>query len=294
MSDDLLFDSKKVITTCPSPSYICKYYLLNTEDDTTEMPIADKLQKYDYVESDNCRVCFAHLLEDMCDFEKKYNKIPNRIILLDHRNSEHEKNFPNRRTNFDIYPMTEAEITRWVELCKDNKLMPSNIGENFIKNGDYDIKVDLHTVSMNMIYILLSAPRYIKDDPCFVKAVIHMVDDLHMGFFTAFGVASILCITNVGHHVIIASKPYPFNRANINSISKFDITNVVGLFKLLNTKINDESAVTSMSKAKETRTSWGMSSRFNIHTTTNNLSKKMEVNKSELTLKETEELIRLL
>ena len=226
-----VFDSEKIQLGHEHAEYNIKYCVFYSDVDTTNMKHAYWLQHAkNVIENRSNRACFAGF-RDMYNSHRitKKGKRPNRLrffcnTLLHRKRSLH---------------LSNNELRRWVELCTENKLMPSNMGEGFIKHHDYDISLD--GISVNMLYVYLCSARYVQDEPFFVRSVIHMVDDCGMGFFTSIGVSTKFLTTNTGHHVINASKEYAIscgksglNDKEVEALNIFDLIGVAKLAKFVN------------------------------------------------------------
>lgn len=222
------FDETKVGIGHDHSIYHITYYVYLSDTDTTELPLDKFLKIEEKLENTSNRACFAHLLAICSNFMRKYKRFPNRVRFVCERN-KHSKS--------ELHLNTE-EIRRWTELCKRNKLMPDNIGNNFIENGCFDIQID--NLSKEMLYVYLSTARYVQDEPFFVRAIIHMVDDNKMGFFTSFAVATTFCTTNTGHHLIDEARTYSVLRlkGTLNSskdpcVNRFQMLRVAKLAKFV-------------------------------------------------------------
>jgi len=123
--------------------------------------------------------------------------------------------------------------------------MPKNIGEHFLKTMNYVVNLD--TVSYNRLYMYLTAARYIQEMPAFVRAMVHLVDEVGIDFFIAFSIASTWCAHNTGHHIINVGRTYSLNgfRGDMNDLKhqSFNQFSIVQSAKL---------AKYAFSKAKET------------------------------------------
>ena len=122
--------------------------------------------------------------------------------------------------------------------------MPKNIGENFVENGSFDIEI--LDISPSLLYIYLVTARYVQEEPNFVKFLLSLMKDTGLGFFTSFGVASLACISNCGHHIIPVSKSYGLqkpemiNREDNSAFLKFDLRDTGKLCKFLAHKANKQ------------------------------------------------------
>lgn len=219
-----VFDMEKIKHTTVHAEYDLKYYVAFSEKDTTDMSLA-AFKKHSRFKENTVKFCFREFYGMFSEIRQKVGKAPNRIRYI--CNSK-------KHSNNKLH-LSKKEIQRWTELCKKHKLMPSNIGKKFIEDGTFDIEIS--NISKNMMYLYLSVARYIQDEPHFVRAVLHMVDDLKMGFFTSFAVASKFCITNTGHHIIIEGREYSLTvKKDLNTVANFEVEmlHVARLVKFVN------------------------------------------------------------
>lgn len=195
-----LFDEKKFIVGLDHANYSIEYELFKSDVDTSEMT-EKNLEKIctDFVKRDN-QACFSQFSNSYAEYFKKTKCRPNRIRFFCNR-SKHNK---------ESIHLNKKEIKSWVKLCKDNNLMPSNIGKNFIKNGIYDVCFE--DLSLETFYIYLCSGRYVQEEPYFVRGVLHLIEDHNMGFFTAFCLASYYQTSNTGHHILPFSRDYAISQ----------------------------------------------------------------------------------
>jgi len=203
-----VFNNKNIATRIASVTYKIKYAVFKSEEDTTEMNDKDWHKAAKQITRNGNQACFAQLRTFIS--QNSYDRVrffcnPNHI--------------PTEKLR-----LNEDEIRRWTELCKQNKLMPDNIGENFIQNGIYDIKVK--DVPIPLIYIHLCSARYVQEEPYYVRAVLYLHDDNKMGFFTALGVATKICTYNAGHHFLNESRSYSLAMANGNLDTHTELNNI--------------------------------------------------------------------
>ena len=95
--------------------------------------------------------------------------------------------------------LTDDEARAWIKLCVDNKLL-DEIPAHFFKH--YIVCLDLEKYCLPRLYIQLCALRYIQENPYFVRAMLKLVNDRAVGFFTAIMLATKVGIINNGHHII--------------------------------------------------------------------------------------------
>jgi hypothetical protein len=231
MSEDFIkFNTDKLIITTHS-SYKVDFHIYASDKDETDTPddvvkkIPGKFAKND--------TCFSWLLRNYSGLQTEIHS-PNRIRFMCKKklNSNEKAHLSN------------AEIRRWVRLCKKYGLMPKNIGENFVENGSFDIEI--LDISPNLLYVYLVTARYVQEEPHFVKFLLSLMKDTGLGFFTSFGVASLACISNYGHHIIPVSKSYGLqkpemiNREDNSAFLKFDLRDTGKLCKFLAHKANKQ------------------------------------------------------
>lgn len=203
-------------------SYVVKYCLFWTK---TPANLITDTKKYENVIRNSNRACFAEVRSLVERFLLENKVAPNRLFFECDR---------TQHTKKEVH-LTDAEIERWIELCKDNKLLPKYITGRAAKKGTFCF--DLSRTSGRLLYIYLNAARHIQEEPHFIRAMIHLIDDHKMKFFTAVGLATTLCINNSGHHFIYQSKNYGVTLNKLPSVINYTLT--AGLYNFLNTTDED-------------------------------------------------------
>lgn len=197
------FNKEKIDLRAGSPTYRVNYYICYVPGNKINFTAEEmKLKKWKYKENDN-KSCFADFKNMMPTFGNTHKKSANRILYIC------DKKFGNVKSYLHL---TDEEIERWVEMCKPNRLMPKNIGKHFLETMNYI--VNLERVSYPRLYMYLTAARYIQEMPAFVRAMVHLVDEVGLDFFIAFGIASGYTATNSGHHIIPTTRVYSLNGFN--------------------------------------------------------------------------------
>ena len=215
MPAKLLFDKKKIIVNRTHEKYHITYYIFRADEPVTSKEHMISLVGKQYITNGN-RACFAGFGSMVGEYKAKFKCKPNYVLFA-----------VNKELPSAAVRLTDKEILRWSELCKENKIMPESVDENFSKTGCFCI--DFSGISTSLLYIYLSAARYVQEEPTYVRAILHMIDDLKMGFYTAIGVATHFCINNDGHHILPQEKAYSiFMKANDlntgdNILNKFDL-----------------------------------------------------------------------
>ena len=146
------------------------------------------------------------------------------------------KDFNRAYVEFKHYPKTlprlsENEKRKWVVLLKEHGLLPEYFKQTWIKKNKYVIKLNSENISISLLYAYLSGPRYVRDDPSFVRSVLIMMKH-GVNFYLAFVFASKLHIHNSGHHIMavpgfpgLSSCKDP--KAVLNTT--FDVRHAIGL-----------------------------------------------------------------
>jgi hypothetical protein len=191
---DIKFDTKKVIANIGAAKYNVKYYLFFSKDKVGSIT-PEEVRELDHIYSDKS-ACFFSFMRLRQEFNAKYKKYPNRILFV----------LDFKKHSIKDTHLSETEIEEWMVICKEHKLIPKYIYKDFKETGFFD--VDMTKISKEKLYVYLSSVRYIQDEPFFVRAILHMVNDLKLGFFTSFAVATKFCANNSGHHLLNYSKDY--------------------------------------------------------------------------------------
>jgi hypothetical protein len=137
--------------------------------------------------------CFADFPSMFAEFVKLTQEIPNRLIYQVLHNTH------------TTVTLDATEIERWVNVCKEKKLMPARIGPLFLRKKYYI--VGLETINAQQLYLYLCAARYIQEEPYFVRTMLYLLDE-GLDFYIAFTVASRTTINNCGHAVLPIYKGY--------------------------------------------------------------------------------------
>jgi hypothetical protein len=129
---EFIFDEKEFMLGNDHSNYSLDYEIFHSDIDTSEMS-EEKLEKIcKAIEKKTSQACFANFRNCYLDFFYK-NKINANRLRFFCEPKKHGR--PATHLN-------EKEIEKWVKLCQKNKVMPKNIGKNFIKNGIYDINFE--------------------------------------------------------------------------------------------------------------------------------------------------------
>ena len=101
--------------------------------------------------------------------------------------------------------LTESEKVRWWLSCKRHGLFPWYISENFCKTGDFILRFD--NFSLNRLYLMLMAARYVQEYPHAIKATFYLQDH-GLNFFLALLAANRCTVINQGHSIFKQTNNY--------------------------------------------------------------------------------------
>jgi hypothetical protein len=191
-----LFDGEKFIVGSDHSVYSLDYEIFRSDVDTSEMNEKEVEKLCKVIEKKTIQACFSNFKSCYADFLKKTTVRANRLRFF----------CEVKKHNKTSLHLNKEEIEKWVELCQKNKVMPMNIGRNFIDNGIYDVHFE--NLSMEMLYVYLCFGRYVQEEPFFVKGVLYLMKSHKMGFFSSVCLASYYQVTNSGHHVLPISRDY--------------------------------------------------------------------------------------
>ena len=129
-----------------------------------------------------------------------------------------------------VNTLTDDEVRAWIKLCVENKLL-DEIPDYFFKH--YIVCLDLEKYCLPRLYIQLCALRYIQESPYFVRAMLKLVNDGGVGFFTAIMLATKVGIMNNGHHII--PEGY-FSKSLEDGFGNMDFLQSACLYHLVNSE----------------------------------------------------------
>jgi hypothetical protein len=94
-------------------------------------------------------------------------------------------------------------------------------------------------MSLEKMYGYLCMGRYPQEEPAYVRAILHMVDDHDIGFYSALEAATHFCGNNSGHHIVYKSAPYhrakykDVNEEEVREWFKFDLYHMAQFVKFM-------------------------------------------------------------
>lgn len=253
------FDKKKIDIISVGRPYKVVYHLLESNLPAAEID-HKCLKGHKYVSNTN-KACFAQLSRQPWDGIPKANRIYFECDL----NQKKDKR------------LSEDEIHEWIGLCQAEGILPVVNGDFFENKG---VCLSMEDVSPDRLYLQLCYLRHVQESPWFIRAVLHMVNDLGMGFYTAMTPASLFCMDNPGHHFLNIYRAYGLNWEGIEEMKNIDLKNSKKLYKFVNTSKKDDE------KTKAVR-------GFNIHNMIAIIKvAPLTVNMNELAHKKTEKQVR--
>jgi len=122
------------------------------------------------------------------------------------------------------------EQRRFVELSVAHRMLPPYVSlDNITDPKTSDIVIMLEGLTPAQVYMYLSQYRYLREDPGFVRSILHLHDEIGMNFYAAFVVSSRVSIDYTVHHFLTLQRRYA--SGNANSIQKVTVpfSTIVGL-----------------------------------------------------------------
>ncbi len=208
---------------CVAPQV--KYTLYNEKGDDIGSTIPKKSLKKN-------AACFANLLNELV--KKDLNRIaykPGKI-----------------RTTNEV-----AE--QWIKIAQENKFLPQHVKPEDLKEN-FVLKPEKNR---NLLYIYLCVLRCLKEEPDFVRSVVHMVVDHKIDMCAAIALASPVTHNSGGHHFVDVRPRSYGSSLNINKI-KISLHHIIGLKRFLthpekhmpssNNRFSCQSMISSISSVK--------------------------------------------
>jgi hypothetical protein len=126
--------------------------------------------------------------------------------------------------------LTRKESIRWLTLACQHKLLPDYINpkqEAFV----FKLGPDVPPI---LLYIYLTTPRQMEEEPEFIKAVLYLVDEHDMDFYCALVIAARTVLYNSWHMYIECERWSSMPIPKDISLAKFSLKSIVGLRRFLN------------------------------------------------------------
>jgi len=112
------------------------------------------------------------------------------------------------------------EQKRFIELSVKYRMLPSYVTpDTLAKDGKSGtLVIMLEGVAPSQSYMYLSQYRYLREDPGFVRSIIHLHDKVGMNFYAAFTLASRVSIDYTVHHFLTLQRRYATD-ASVNNVT---------------------------------------------------------------------------
>jgi len=164
--------------------YFAEYYIYTSDsmDIPSHEDLFEKINSGEAWKNSNT-LCFAELKNNKRAVE--YLNKSNRFVYFIKKNRVH---------------IDDKDIETWVELCIKNKMLPSYVKKESIKEKAIVLDIS-SSIKMNpsLLYIYLSSFRFISEDTNFVKATLIMTEKYKIPFLLSWVFASRAYIHNTGH-----------------------------------------------------------------------------------------------
>lgn len=172
-------------------------------------------------------------------------------ILRNLKNSNHNMAYITINTKDGKYKLNNDIIKRWLKITKRYKMLPYYITPKCFSKNKIKTHLVLENLPPSLIFIYLSVLRYPRENPSFVKKVIHLYDNKELNFWSAFVLASYVHVTNTGHHISSYIKlnvysDYKTKPADVTE--EIDISTMIGLQRMINNPKKYDSRITTKLK----------------------------------------------
>lgn len=214
-----VIDSKIVSTKYRhTGSHKVRYFLYKHDGDKVSVPKetdgGEKLT--DYPEAKFITgVCFSGLLRGAADGEC------NRLYYP----------MPDDENNIRL---TLDEKKEFIRLCKQNKLLPSYVRLNWIRENESKLVLDLEGITVSLLYMYVCTFRYIREDPGFVRALVYLVKKKGANFFSAYVLASKVCLSAGGHATLSNNNLRAYMKGSNPDTAPIDTRFIMGLYMYVN------------------------------------------------------------
>lgn len=167
-------------------------------------------------------VCFAQLLTIVFGSKKK-------------KAEDEDKQYNRVLYHMTVDPKACVKLTldeqkRFIELSVKYGMLPKYITtDSLISETEGKIVIMLEDLTPSLLYMYLSQYRYLREDPGFVRSILHLHDKAGFDFFAAFVVASRVSIDYTTHHFLTLQRTYGDNSKNLVSVVTVPFSTIVGL-----------------------------------------------------------------
>lgn len=164
-------------------------------------------------------VCFTNLLDTVYaskkkDATKQYNRVLYHMTIDEGA----------------CIKLELEEQKRFIELSMLNKMLPAYVTPGTLLN-DKEGKVVfmLEGLTPSLLYMYLSQYRYLREDPGFVRSILHLHDKCGFDFYAAFVVASRVSIDYTTHHFLTLQRTYGGSERNKVDNVTVPFSTIVGI-----------------------------------------------------------------
>ena len=115
-------------------------------------------------------------------------------------------------------PLTVEQCSRWITLCKEHKLLPPDVPSDTIKPMEEHetdtieghekvvakgcMELDISDMTASQFYLYISSFRQMREEPGFIRIMLHLVDECKMNFYAAYVFAGNFATGLISHHPI--------------------------------------------------------------------------------------------
>jgi hypothetical protein len=112
------------------------------------------------------------------------------------------------------------EQRRFLELSVKHRMLPEYVTpDTLTEDGESGTMVLLlEGLTPAQAYMYLSQYRYLREDPGFVKSILHLYDEIGMNFYAAFALASRVSIDYTVHHFLTLQRRYA-TKDSVNDVT---------------------------------------------------------------------------
>jgi len=190
----------------------------------------NNVEYYCYYESDKSKVNDVYIPEDAVKefgaVKESYVCFSNLISLIRNSGVKESENKYNRVLyHMKIDKKATAVLTvekqrRFIELSIKHKMLPAYIDTSTIKTCDESkIVIKTENLSPSHLYMYLCQYRYLREDPGFVDAILHLHDEVGMDFCASFVLASRVTMNYITHHFLTVQRQYGSNKNEVNEVT---------------------------------------------------------------------------
>lgn len=154
------------------------FYLYSEPGHKIGAPTLDELQKSRTAVKNTNTACFAEL----------FRTDTTRNTLVNHRNLNRIA-FVLTKSRVEKF-LTKDQEHRWVELCKEHRLLPHYIKKVHVDNRVYVIDITRANMTLSLLYIYLSNLRDMQEHPVTVRMTLRAVDNHNVNFFVAYSMGT--------------------------------------------------------------------------------------------------------